>query len=350
MPQANIGRYLKHGTLPQLRVFEASARLGSFARAAQELHVAPATASVQIKKLTETIGLPLFEQVGKHIYLTHAGQRLYTSCSDLFQSLSLLEESLVGMRGLTCGRLRLAVTSTARFFAPRLLGAFVERYPGIDPVLYVHNRDGLLERLERNADDLYIFAYPPRDSTIMTQVILPNPLVVFARWDHPLAGVNDIPFARLAQEPLLMREPGSGTRMVTLELFARHRLAPKTKMELGSDDAIREAILAGAGVGILSRYMLGQEPQEARLVCLDVEDFPLESYWHFVYPVGKQLSPAARAFMDFTRETAKGLMRISLQPGRSLSPAREDEPGSLGYESTKAIRRNKITPDVDDDQ
>jgi len=307
MLQQNIRRYLKHGTLPQLRVFEASARLGSFTRAAQELHMAQPTASVQIKKLTETVGLPLFEQVGKRVYLTDAGQRLYAGCHDVFRALSTLEETLTDMRGLDSGCLRLAVSSTAKYFAPRMLGAFIQRHPGVDASLQIHNRKSLIQRLADNEDDLYIFADPPEMQDVVTQELLPNPLVVFARDDHPLAGRNDVAFERLAREPFLMREPGSGTRMLTMKLFEQRGLSPLIRMELSGNEAIKEAILAGLGVSILSRHTLGLEPEHSRLVCLDVEGFPLENHWHFVYPTGKQLSTAARAFLDFARIEAKGL-------------------------------------------
>jgi len=308
MPHPSIRRYLKHGILPQLRVFEASARLKSFARAAEELHLAQPTVSVQIKKLSETVGFPLFEQVGKRIYLTDAGQRVFAGCNDVFGALSGLEERLTEMRGLNSVHLQLAVTSTAKYFAPRLLGAFIQRYPGVETSLQVHNRSTLIERLRNNEDDLYLFADPPEQQEVMVQAILSNPLVVFARSDHPMAGEKDIAFARLANEPFLIREPGSGTRMVTLKLFERRGLAPRIRMELSTNEAIREAILAGLGVSILSRYTLGLEPEQTNLVCLDIEGFPLESQWHFVYPVGKHLSVAARAFMDFARVEAKGLV------------------------------------------
>lgn len=317
MPRPDIRRYLKHGTLPQLRVFEASARLGSLARAAQELHIAQPTASVQVRKLSETVGLPLFEQVGKRIYLTEAGKQVYAGCNDVFHALARLEEMLTEMRGLDSGHLQLAVTSTAKYFAPRLLGAFMQRYPGIETSLQIHNRSTLVERLAGNEDDLYMFADPPGDQEVVVQAILPNPLVVVARGDHPLAGEQDIAFSRLAGEPFLMREPGSGTRMATLKLFSQHGLTPRIRMELNTNEAIREAILAGLGISILSRYALGLEPDQTGLVCLDIEGFPLESHWHFVYPVGKHLSVAARAFMDFARAEAKNL----LQGGSSGSRA-----------------------------
>jgi DNA-binding transcriptional LysR family regulator len=321
MLQSDIRRYLKHGTLPQLRAFEASARLGSFTRAAQELHMAQATASVQIKKLSETVGLPLFEQVGKRIQLTEAGHRVYAGCSEVFRALSDMEQALAEMRGVASGRLRLAVPSTAKHFASRLLSAFVQRNPGIHASLQIHDRLALTERLGNNEDDLYMFVEPPDEREVVAQAVVPNPLVVLACRDHPLAGENDIPFARLANEPFLMREPGSGTRMIILRLFARHGLAPRIRMELSSDEAIREAVLAGLGVSVLPRYALGVEPLLSKLICLDVEGFPLESHWHFVYPVGKRLSVAARAFMDFARVEAKSLFRDCLRGARADTAA-----------------------------
>lgn len=312
MLQSTIRRYLKHGTLPQLRVFEASARLGSLTRAAEELHIAQPTASVQIKKLTETVGVPLFEQVGKRLYLTDAGRRLYTGCQEVFHALSTLEDALNGMRSMEHGRLRLAVSSTGKYLAPRLVGAFIEKYPAVVASLEIHNRQTLIERLANNEDDLYIFADPLVREDVVTQSLVANPLVVFARDDHPLAREPGIPFERMAAEPFLVREPGSGTRRLVLSLFERHGLAPKAKLELNTDEAIKEAILSGLGISILSRFTFGMEPEAPHLVCLDVDGFPIENHWHFAYPVGKQLSCTARAFMDFARDEAKALVMHGL--------------------------------------
>jgi len=321
MPQSNIHRYIRHGTLPQLCLFEASARLGSFTRAAEELHMAQPTASVQIKKLTETVGLPLFEQIGKRIYLTEAGIRLHASCKDVFRTLSNLEETLAGMRHLDSGRLRLAVSSAAKYFAPRMLAEFARRYPGVEVSLQVHNRQALMERLAANQDDLYICADAPAAAEFVTQAILANPLVVFARADHPLAREKSIPLARLAQEPFLMREPGSGTRQAAEAIFAQHGLEPPMRMELSTNEAIQQAILAGFGVSILSRYTFGLDTGQSQLVCLDVEGFPLERHWHFVYPIGKQLSAAAKEFMDLVRTETKQLVLDHLARGARPGPA-----------------------------
>ena len=212
---------------------------------------------MQIKKLSETIGLPLFEQVGRRVYLTDAGQRLYAGCHDAFRALSTIEETLNGLRALENGHLRLAVCSTGKYFAPRMLGAFIQRSPGVEASLEIHNRKTLIDRLANNEDDLYIFASPLAREDIVTQALLPNPLVVFARDDHPLATARQISFERIAAEPFLMREPGSGTRLIAAKLFEQHGLAPKIKLELSDDEAIKEAILAGLGVAIMSRFTLG---------------------------------------------------------------------------------------------
>lgn len=317
MLQTAIRRYLRHGTLPQLRVFEAAARHGSLTRAAEELHMAQPTASIQIKKLTETVGMPLFEQIGKRVHLTDAGRLLYSRCEDMFRLLVDLEQRMNQLRTTDAGRLRLAVCSAGKYFAPRILGAFVGRHPAVEVALEIQNRRVLLERLARNEDDLYLFASPLSREGVVTQVLLPNPLVVVARDDHPLAGAGRVDFARIAEEPFVMREDGSGTRMLALQAFERHAAVPRIRLETGTDEAVREAVLAGLGVAITSRYTLGHESAPSRLVCLDVEGFPLENHWHFAYPVGKELSPTARAFMDFARVEAR---RLALEAASAGDP------------------------------
>lgn len=322
MPQTAIRRYLRHGMLPQLAMFEAAARLGSFTRAADALHVAQPTVSAQIKKLSDTLDLPLFEQIGKKMYLTPAGTALHQGCNELFATLARVEESLSNLRGLDSGRLRLGVSTTGKYFAPRLLAAFVQQHPNIEVSLQIHNRQTLLERLCRNEDDLFIFANPPTAQEVVCQPILPNPMVVFARADHPLAGQKRIPFAALAQQRFLMREPGSGTRLVCYQLFDQFGIKPQVRMELSTNEAIKQAILAGLGISILSQYTLGLDVTQSQLAILDVEGLPVERPWQFVYPVGKQISSVARAFMDFVRTDAVTLLPDRLgTPGSSPSDA-----------------------------
>ena len=312
MPQTVIRRFMRHGMLPQLAVFECAARLGSFTRAAEEMHLAQPTVSIQIKKLSEMLGLPLFEQIGKKMHLTPAGEALQEGCRDLFAAFGRIDDSLARLRGLEGGRLRLAVSTTGKYFAPRLLAGFVGLHPKVEVSLQIHNRQALIDRLARNEDDLYIFANPPTDQEVVCQPIMPNPMVLFARVDHPLARKSAIPFAALAHEPFLMREPGSGTRNVAWEAFDRNGIAPRIRMELSNNEAIKQAILAGLGVSILSRYTLGLDTEQDQLAVLDVEGLPIERPWQFVYPVGKQIPPAARAFMDFVRAEGKRLVEDHL--------------------------------------
>ena len=311
MPQPDIHRYFRHGTLPQLQLFEATARLGSFTRAAQELHMAQPTASVQMKKLSETVGVPLFEQVGKRLYLTEAGRRLHESCRELFRTFESFETSLGALRALEAGRLQLAVSTTGMCFAPRLLGAFVGRYPGIETSIQAHNRQRLVERLSDNEDDLYLFADAPDIEDVVAQQLLPNPLVVLARDDHPLGQARNVSLARLAEEPFVMREEGSGARRIAMRLFRERGLVPRIRMELSTNEAIKEAILSGLGIAIISRYTFGLDPESSRYLCLDVDGFPLENHWYLAYPQGKQLSPIARGFLDFARVEARSLVQES---------------------------------------
>lgn len=307
MTSARVRRYLRHGMLPQLAVFEASARLGSFTRAAEELHLAQPTVSTQMRKLTETVGLPLFEQIGRKIHLTPAGLALCEGARELIGTLSRVDQSIASLRGLAAGRLRLAAGTGCEHFLPHVLAAFVERHPAIEVSLEIHNRGRLVERLAANTDDLYVFANPPAEEEIVSQVIAPNPIVACVRRDHPLTREHAVPLSRFAREPFLAREPESGTRMLTDALFERRGVTPRVRMELSSNESIRQAVLAGLGVSIVSRGAL-RLGAGTDLVVLDVEDLPLERPWQIVYPVGKQVTPTAQAFMKLAREEAPRLV------------------------------------------
>lgn len=302
MKHRNLRRYFRHGTLTQLSVFEAVARNSSFTRAAEEMHMAQPTVSVQVKKLAETIGLPLFEMVGKRVQLTAAGRELYAACQDIFVKIGEVEQRLSRLRAPDSGSLRVAVSTTAKYFAPRVLAKFLERLPGIDVSLIVLNRQQLLNRLAGNLDDFYIFSNPPEEIDVVMHTLLANPTFVYARADHPLAGRRGLKFAEVAAEPFLFREPGSGTRSVADQQFEAHRCKPNVRMELGSNEAIKQAILGGLGLSILSQHTMAPGTQHDGLVALDVEGFPLARWWYLVYPEGKRLTPTAQAFLEFVRQ------------------------------------------------
>ncbi len=296
---------MRHSTFRQLEVFEAIARLGSFTRAAEELFLTQPTVSMQIKKLTEAVGLPLVEHVGKKIYLTAAGRELHHTSREIFKHFSHFEMAVADMKGLKQGTLRLAVVTTAKYFAPRLLGAFCQQYPGIQVSLKVSNRERVLERLAENQDDLYILGQPPQELDAVAEAFLDNPLVLLAPANHPLKDRKNIPLARLADEPFLMREPGSGTRMAAERLFAEQGIKLKVRMELGSNEAIKQAIVGGLGISVLSKHTLSLDAPMGQLAMLDVQGFPIERQWYAAYPAGKQLSIVARTFLDYLKQAPK---------------------------------------------
>jgi DNA-binding transcriptional LysR family regulator len=289
---------MRHTTFRQLEIFEAIARLGSFTRAAETLYLTQPTVSMQIKKLTDAVGTPLLEQVGKKVYLTDSGKELAQATREIFDILDRFEMSVDEHRGLKKGRLRLMVITTASYFAPRLLGEFAKLYPGIEVALSVTNRERVLASIANNLDDLYFLGQPPEEIDVVSQPFMDNPLVVLAPPDHPLAGKKRISLARLAQEPWLMREPGSGTRKAVERLFDQHGLQPNVRMELGANEAIKQAILAGLGISVLSHHSLALHAPD-QFAILDAEGFPIERKWYAVYPAGRQLSAVARTFLDF---------------------------------------------------
>lgn len=290
---------LKQATLHQLKVFEAVARHSSFTRAAEELFLTQPTVSMQVKQLSKAVGLPLFEQVGKRLYLTAAGEELYTTCREIFDRLSQFEIAIADLKGLKQGSLRLAVITTAKYVIPRLLGPFCQRYPGIDVSLSVTNHERVMESMVDNRDDLYIVSNPPEDMDVKVHPFLENPLVVLAPRTHPLAREQNIPIEKLANEPFIMREPGSGTRKAIQKLFDEHKVPLKVKLDLGSNEAIKQAIAGGLGISVLSRHTLALEGANSHLVVLDVQNFPIQRYWYVVYPTGKQISVIARTFLDY---------------------------------------------------
>lgn len=289
---------MRHATFRQLEVFEAIARLGNFTRASEELHLTQPTVSMQMKKLVDAVGLPLFEHVGRNIRLTDVGKELATTARAILSSLENFDMTIADMHGLKKGRLRLTVATTAKYFAPRLLGEFACLYPGIEVSLKVTNREKLLDRAAEHLDDLYILSQPSSTVELIAHPFLENPLVVVAHPEHPLADVRNIPIARLAEEPFLMREPGSGTRMSVEEMFKRQNVQLNIRMELGSNEAIKQAILGKLGISVLSSHALGFSVKDEPIV-LDVVGFPIMHKWHIAYPSSKQLSVVSKAFLEF---------------------------------------------------
>ncbi len=288
-----------HMTLRQLTLFKAVAQHLSFTRAAAELCLTQPAVSIQIKQLEGHVGMPLFEQVGKRIFLTDAGRELYAACGDIFARIDALETSLNELQGSIKGQLKLSVVTTAAYFTPHLFKAFLELYPEVYFSLKVTNRNSVLERMANNEDELVIMGQVPEHLHVTAHPFLENPLVVLASPQHPLVNQSHIPLARFAQETILIREMGSGTRLAMNRCFAAHNLELPTQMELGSSEAIKQGVMTGLGVSILSQYAVASEVAAGTIKLLDVEDFPLKRQWSVAHLSDKKLSLVARTFLEF---------------------------------------------------
>lgn len=275
------------------------ARRLSFTRAAEELGLSQPTVSTQVRQLSDEIGMPLFEQLGKTVYLTDAGKELLVAAQAVRSTWSDFEANIAGLQGLTRGTLKLACVTTAKYFAPELLGAFCERYPEVEVRLEIANRDTLFNRMRANLDDVYITSLPPEDIEVEDLPFQENALVVVASMRHPLSGRRDIDLASLAPERFILRENGSGTREIMENHFGQHGFVPRVRMEMGSNEAIKHAVAGGLGISVLSRYAIDANPAHDRLCILDVQGFPLYEKWHLVYPKGKRLSAVCRSFLGF---------------------------------------------------
>ncbi|MBN4078603.1 LysR family transcriptional regulator [Gammaproteobacteria bacterium AH-315-C21] len=291
---------IRHTTFRQMQIFEAIVRLGSFTRAAEELFLTQPTVSSQVKKLTNVMGLPLLDQAGRSIKPTQAGSDLYQAVRNIFDCLSDLDTRIAGLKGLQRGRLRLAVITTAKYFTPEILGDFCREHPGIDVTLKVANRDRILERIQNNEDDLYILGQlPEKMQHLEAHHFAPNPLVVLAPKGHPLCEESNISIERLAREPFIVREVGSGIRDTTMKVFAEKGLVPNVRMELGSNEAIKHSVVAGLGLTISSLHTLTLEGAKGPIAMLDVVGFPIERIWYVVHPKDKELSLIAKTFFEF---------------------------------------------------
>jgi DNA-binding transcriptional LysR family regulator len=292
-------------TFRQLRLFLALAETGSVSAAARRVHVTQPTASMQLKEMSDSVGVALYEVISRKVHLTQAGQELATTARVISKEWEMFEQHVHAIKGLTRGKLRVAVVSTAKYFIPRILGSFCLQYPQIDISLEVLNRDGVLKRLEENLDDLYIMSQPPMNFEIDDDVFMPNPLLLVAPINHELANKKKFKIDKLTHEKFIFREQGSGTRMTTDNYFKKLKFKPEVRLELGSNEAIKQAVIGGLGLAVLSKYSLSDATDFEQLAILKCEGFPIESSWHIVRPKGKKLSPIATIFKNHLSEKAK---------------------------------------------
>jgi LysR family transcriptional regulator, low CO2-responsive transcriptional regulator len=296
-------------TFRQLRLFLALADTGSVGGAAKAMHVTQPTASMQLRDVSDAVGVPLYDVVSRRVRLTDAGLDLARTARAMFGEWEAFGQRIDETRGLRRGRLAVSVVSTAKYFMPRLLGSFCERHPQIDVSLQVLNRDGVVARLREDLDDLYIMSTPPRDIDLDDRVFMANPLVLVAPADHRLARRREVRLTELRDERFVLRERGSGTRIAVDAHFKRLRFKPIVRLELGSNEAIRESVAGHLGLSVLSVHALGERRAEQGIVTLRVQGFPIASQWHVVQRRSRRRSPLAQAFEAHLFEEAAPILK-----------------------------------------
>jgi len=295
-------------TLHQLRILQAVAEHGGITRAAEALHLTQPTVSMQIRQLNEVLGVALFAPRGRVLRLTAAGEEVLSFARSVVQSAELLDERLAALEGVERGRLRMSAASTAEYFIPRLLGAFQHAHAGISAELKVISRAAVVARLREDADDLYVMAQPPSEDPVIAEAFMDNPLVVIAPAAHALAKARRVKLAELVRHEFVLREPGAGTRMLTDAFFAGRGLALLARLELGSNEAVKQAVIGGLGLAVISLHALRDElVHHRRIRVLDVEGMPIPSQWHLVRRADRAPSRVTRAFESFLAAQAPQL-------------------------------------------
>jgi DNA-binding transcriptional LysR family regulator len=299
---------MRNATLRQLRTFAEVARRLSFTAAAKALHLTQPAVSMQVRQLEEAAGLPLLEQLGRRVHLTDAGQELLRYAGGIADLMREAEEAMKALQGIGGGELSIAVTSTAKYFAPRLLAEFRRRHPEVRLRLAVSNREAVVRALTDNAVDLAVMGRPPRGLDTDAAAFAKHPIAVIAAPDHPLAGRRRLPLEALAGETFIIRERGSGTRAAMEHVFAERSFRARETMEMSSNETIKQAVMAGMGIAFLSTHTIGLELRAGRLVLLAVSGLPVMREWYVIHRRGKRLSPAAQAFKSFLLEQGAALI------------------------------------------
>ena len=295
-------------TLRQLQLVQALNQYKSISLVAQQLYVSQPSVSIQLRNLSELIGMPVYHTKGKKIELTDAGLNLLQCANEIFASLNTMNSKQEELKGLIAGNLKISVISTAKYFLPQILGAFCKKHPKVEVDLKIGNRKDLIERLESNEDDFYFFSHCPDDMDIIKTPFLDNELVVVAPARHELELQEEISLARLSHYPFIMREVGSGTRRSVELLCKEHGISLNEKMTIESNEAIILAVASGLGLSILSRHTLdyGHVPG---IIKLNVKNLPIKSDWFLVQSKKRQQTMLAGAFKDFMTSKGQDILR-----------------------------------------
>lgn len=297
-----------HATLQQLRLFEAVVRHGSITLAAREANLTQPAVSIQIRRLEDHAQMPLLDQVGKRMHPTSAGRELLKASQNILREMADLDGALQALRGQVAGPVRVSAVTTAQYFMPHLLGEFVRRYPDVQPSMEVTNRERLITRIDMHLDDVYIMGQVPERMDVINDPFLENKMVVVAHPDHPFAKVERLALEDLVRGRMLVREPGSGTRQAVDRMLASRGLSITPFMELGSVEALKQGVMAGLGVAVISQHSIPLELALHRLAIVNCESFPLRRPWYAVQMASRRQPEAVRKFLDFLHTEGAGVI------------------------------------------
>lgn len=296
-------------TLKQLQTVRAVAQSGTIATAADILKVTPAALTARIKLLESDVGLAFFDRAGGRLRLTDAGQEVVNTTVRMEMLLVELGNTLAALKGKHAGRISVGIVSTAKYFAPRLIAAFSKENPRIDLSLAIGNRQETIKLLRDYAIDIVLMGQPPSDFPVISQPIGTHPQVVIAPLDHPLVGRHGIDRADLANENFIVREDGSGTRGVFDFFFGGVVVRqPHIKFEIGSNETIKQAVMAGLGLSLISAHTIEAEIADRRLAVLDVKGLPIFRQWFLVRRANWTPTPVGEAMWAFAAAHASTFM------------------------------------------
>lgn len=310
------GKLLRHLTLRQLSVFLEAVRQMNFARVAETLHLTQPAISMQIRQLESVVGLPLFERIGRKLSLTQAGELFRHHAARVVGELQDAEQALQAVKGLHGGQATVGLVSTAKYFAPKLLARFAEKHPQIDIQFLVGNREVLINALRDNEIDFAVMGRPPEKLDAVAEPIAQNPHMLVAPKSHRLARERRFDFHELREETFLMREPGSGTRLVMEAVFKQHLFTPRRVVTIGSNETVKQAVMAGMGLSLLSLHTLELELRTHEIALLDIIGTPVMRSWHLVNMNAKKLSPGAAAFRQFLMQHTNPYLERTFAPYR----------------------------------
>ncbi|MFM1990724.1 MAG: hypothetical protein RJA99_3681 [Pseudomonadota bacterium] len=289
-------------TFRQLRVFAEVARHGSVQRAAEALHLTAPAVSMTVKDVETQVGLPLFDRSGRKMALSTAGEYFLSYARRLLGTLKDAEDAMARFTRVEQGKLTIGMVSSAKYFLPRLLAEFHAEHPGIELRLRLGNRDELVAAMSASEIDVSVMGRPPQDWPNRAEPFAAHPHGLIVAPGHPFTSLETVPAAALAREPFLVRETGSGTRAALETFLAAHSLQPVFVMEMNSTEAIKQSVMAGLGVALVSLHTVGLERGLGLIVVPPVEGLPLVRRWHLVAAAGRLSSPAAEAFRYFVLE------------------------------------------------